>query len=87
MKGGRKRKSGMSTSVYLVKYILIGKLNSNDELTRILNRVVDVGIRGGWSQLDDTPLREAKVRVPSEQIPPTESPMPHPEQFSTSDTS
>lgn len=53
--------------------------NSNDELTRILNRVVDVGIRGGWSQLDDTPLREAKVSVPSEQTPP--------EQSASSDTS
>lgn len=60
---------------------------SNDELTRILNRVVDVGIRGGWSQLDDTPLREAKVRVQSEETPPTENPQPHSEQFLSSDTS
>ncbi|KAL5490638.1 hypothetical protein ACEPAI_5472 [Sanghuangporus weigelae] len=29
----------------------------NDELTRVLNRIVDIGLRGGWAQLEDTPLR------------------------------
>lgn len=28
----------------------------NDELTRILERVVEIGLRGGWAQFEDTPL-------------------------------
>ncbi|KAJ3476498.1 hypothetical protein NLI96_g11116 [Meripilus lineatus] len=28
----------------------------NDELTRILERVVEIGLRGGWAEFEDTPL-------------------------------
>ena len=55
--------------------------DSNDELTRILNRVVDVGIRGGWEHLDDTPLRVAQVQVlpePSTNEAPIENVSPTP---------
>lgn len=41
----------------------------NDELNRVLNRIVDVGLRGGWAQLEETPLRIPKVGVVS---PPSE---------------
>lgn len=35
----------------------------NDELNNILNRLVNVGIRGGWAELNDTPLVVPQVRV------------------------
>ena len=49
----------------------------NDELTRVLNRIVDVGLRGGWAQLEDTPLRIPKVSSqpppPKEEAPPSDT--------------
>ncbi|EJD06200.1 OPA3-domain-containing protein [Fomitiporia mediterranea MF3/22] len=35
----------------------------NEELTRVLNRIVDVGLRGGWAEFEDTSLR-----IPSNSI-------------------
>ena len=36
----------------------------NEELSRILNRVVDAGIRGGLMELKDTPLRLREDPIP-----------------------
>ena len=36
--------------------------NSYEELTRILSRIVDAGLKGGLVELEDTPLRLAKVK-------------------------
>ncbi|KDQ59828.1 hypothetical protein JAAARDRAFT_33401 [Jaapia argillacea MUCL 33604] len=45
----------------------------NDELTRILERVVEIGLRGGWAEFEDTPLA-----IPRIQLSPTRrSPAPN----------
>ena len=39
---------------------------SNDELTRILERVVEIGLRGGWAEFEDSPLAIPRIQlVPS----------------------
>ncbi|EIM82339.1 OPA3-domain-containing protein [Stereum hirsutum FP-91666 SS1] len=35
----------------------------NEELTRILERVVEIGLRGGWAELEDTPLRIPRLQL------------------------
>ncbi|TCD66407.1 hypothetical protein EIP91_001398 [Steccherinum ochraceum] len=41
----------------------------NDELTRILERVVDIGLRGGWTEFKDTPLSLPLIRLASSNRP------------------
>jgi len=45
----------------------------NDELTRILERVVEIGLRGGWAEFEDTPLM-----LPRIQLAPPSSPQSSP---------
>ncbi|RDB19495.1 OPA3-like protein [Hypsizygus marmoreus] len=45
----------------------------NDELSRILQRVVEIGLRGGWAEFEDTPLQIPRIQVSSYQ-PPSDSP-------------
>jgi len=33
------------------------------ELARILDRVVEIGLRGGWAELQDTPLQIPRIRL------------------------
>lgn len=35
----------------------------NDELTRILERVVEIGLRGGWAEFEDTPLALPRIQL------------------------
>jgi len=42
----------------------------NDELTRILTRVVEIGLRGGWAEFEGTPLILPKI-----QLAPTHHPL------------
>jgi hypothetical protein len=35
----------------------------NDELTRILERVVEIGLRGGWVEFQDTPLQLPRIQL------------------------
>ena len=35
----------------------------NEELTRILERIVDIGLRGGWAELQDTPLQIPRIEL------------------------
>ncbi|KAF4578306.1 OPA3 family protein [Pleurotus pulmonarius] len=35
----------------------------NDELARILERVVEIGLRGGWAEFQDTPLPLPRVQL------------------------
>lgn len=35
----------------------------HDELARILERVVEIGLRGGWAEFQDTPLRIPLVQL------------------------
>ncbi|KAF8256360.1 hypothetical protein EI94DRAFT_1767792 [Lactarius quietus] len=32
------------------------------ELARILDRVVEIGLRGGWAELQDTPLQIPRIQ-------------------------
>ena len=33
------------------------------ELARILDRVVEIGLRGGWAELQDTPLQIPRIQL------------------------
>jgi len=35
----------------------------NDELKRILERVVEIGLRGGWAEFHDTPLQLPRIQL------------------------
>lgn len=35
----------------------------NSELARIVERVVEIGLRGGWAEFEDTPLKIPKVEL------------------------
>jgi len=35
----------------------------NDELARILERVVEIGLRGGWAEFQDTPLPLPRIQL------------------------
>ncbi|KAI0317383.1 optic atrophy 3 protein-domain-containing protein [Amylostereum chailletii] len=48
----------------------------NEELTRILERVVDIGIRGGWMDAQDTPLQVPRIHTPSPTAASSSSPPP-----------
>ncbi|KAI5118286.1 hypothetical protein M0805_003241 [Coniferiporia weirii] len=45
----------------------------NDELNKVLGRMIDVGLRGGWAELEDTPLRLPQVRIIPVPPPPEEA--------------
>jgi len=40
----------------------------NDELTRILERIVEIGLRGGWAEFEDTPLALPRIEL----VPPSQ---------------
>ncbi|KAH7918568.1 OPA3-domain-containing protein, partial [Leucogyrophana mollusca] len=40
-----------------------GERARNDELARILERVVEIGLRGGWAEFEDTPLKVPRVQL------------------------
>ncbi|EGN96346.1 hypothetical protein SERLA73DRAFT_58886 [Serpula lacrymans var. lacrymans S7.3] len=42
----------------------------NDELARILERVVEIGLRGGWAEFQDTPLLLPRIQL-APRRPPT----------------
>ena len=35
----------------------------NDELARILERIVEIGLRGGWVEFQDTPLQVPRIQL------------------------
>jgi len=35
----------------------------NDELARILERVVEIGLRGGWTEFESTPLKIPRIQL------------------------
>ncbi|KAH8992213.1 optic atrophy 3 protein-domain-containing protein [Lactarius akahatsu] len=43
------------------------------ELARILDRVVDIGLRGGWAELQDTPLQIPRIQLNIPRLASTES--------------
>ncbi|KAI0927819.1 hypothetical protein AcW1_005239 [Taiwanofungus camphoratus] len=50
----------------------------NDELTRILERVVEIGLRGGWAEFEDTPLAIPRIQlVPQSTQASQQSPPPN----------
>ncbi|KAF8888265.1 optic atrophy 3 protein-domain-containing protein [Infundibulicybe gibba] len=51
----------------------------NDELARILERIVEIGLRGGWAEFQDTPLQLPRIQLApnsASQPPPTETIIP-----------
>ncbi|KAH9173069.1 OPA3-domain-containing protein [Lactarius sanguifluus] len=54
------------------------------ELARILDRVVDIGLRGGWAELQDTPLQIPRIQLNIPRLASTESePSPSPTESNT----
>ncbi len=53
----------------LVSIYVLRQLRSNDELQRILQRVVEIGLRGGWAEFEDTPLQLPRVTLASLEAP------------------
>ncbi|KAJ7133768.1 OPA3-domain-containing protein [Mycena crocata] len=56
----------------------------NDELGRIIQRITDIGLRGGWAEFDGTPLQLPRIQlVPPEHNtrlePPDEKDKPSPD--------
>ncbi|KAG7095602.1 hypothetical protein E1B28_006331 [Marasmius oreades] len=50
----------------------------NDELSRILQRMVEIGLRGGWAEFEETPLQIPRVSlvapaVTGSQAPPSDA--------------
>ncbi|KAG5634886.1 hypothetical protein H0H81_000416 [Sphagnurus paluster] len=41
----------------------------NDELSRILQRVVEIGLRGGWAEFEDTPLQIPRIQLSPTPLP------------------
>ncbi|OBZ75957.1 OPA3-like protein, partial [Grifola frondosa] len=48
----------------------------NDELARILERVVEIGLRGGWAEFEDTPMPLPRIQLVPSRPPSQESPAP-----------
>ncbi|PBK70059.1 OPA3-domain-containing protein [Armillaria solidipes] len=48
----------------------------NDELTRILERVVEIGLRGGWAEFEDTPLQFPRISLAPTASSVSHSPLP-----------
>jgi len=40
-----------------------GERERNDELTRILERIVEIGLRGGWAEFEGTPLSLPRISL------------------------
>ncbi|THH21489.1 hypothetical protein EW146_g112 [Bondarzewia mesenterica] len=59
------------------------EIQKNEELTRILDRVVEIGLRGGWAELEDTPLR---IPRPLRSLPPPPSSSQSPSDSSSSNS-
>ncbi|OJA11912.1 hypothetical protein AZE42_06133 [Rhizopogon vesiculosus] len=42
---------------------LDGERARNNELARIVERIVEIGLRGGWAEFEDTPLKIPRVEL------------------------
>lgn len=54
----------------------------NEELSRILQAVVEVGLRGGWAEFEDTPLQLPRIQL----APPRPAPPPSSDDSSNTPT-
>ena len=68
-------------------------LTRNEKLSRILEQVVEIGLRGGWGEFQDTPLQIPRIRLPphlgssSSISPAIQNPPLEPEHTSSSSSS
>ena len=53
----------MSIHSKLLVVYLFDILCRNDELARILETVVEIGLRGGWAEFQDTPLCLPRIQL------------------------
>lgn len=54
----------VSFSLHFVMELILPHFRRNDELSRILERVVEIGLRGGWAEFQDTPLQIPRIKLP-----------------------
>ena len=64
----------MSIHSNLLVVYLFDILCRNDELARILERVVEIGLRGGWAEFQDTPLHTPRIQLTPHRPTPPSSP-------------
>lgn len=68
-------------------------LTRNDKLARLLEQVVEIALRGGWGELQDTPLQIPRIQLPphlggpSSSISPVQNPPLEPEHTDPSSSS
>ena len=67
-------------------------ITRNEKLSRVLEQVVEIGLRGGWGELQDTPLRIPRIQLPphlgsSSSISPVQKPPLEPEHTNPSSSS
>ena len=55
----------------------------SDELARVIQTIVDIGLRGGWVEFQDTPLKVPKIQLTPEDQESTPLPHDHPPQSSS----
>jgi hypothetical protein len=49
--------------VVFLPYLYLSLCHSQEELTRVLDRVVEIGLRGRWIEFQDTPLRIPRLEL------------------------
>lgn len=61
-RGGRKNDTGDLQS-YPSFGVPTDSTYRNEELTRILERIVEIGLRGGWAEFENTPLALPRIQL------------------------
>ena len=46
-------------------FFFLWMITRNEKLSRVLEQVVEIGLRGGWGELQDTPLRIPRIQLPT----------------------
>lgn len=69
-----------------------GIITRNEKLSRVLEQVVEIGLRGGWGEFQDTPLRIPRIQLPphlgsSSSTSPVQDPPLEPEHSNPSSSS
>lgn len=66
-RGSRRRDYGASFGWFklapLDRILNLQTTCRNDEITRILTKVVEIGLRGGWAEFEETPLRLPRIQL------------------------
>lgn len=70
--------------LFTISFSFLAKYTRNEKLSRVLEQVVEIGLRGGWGEFQDTPLRIPRIQLSpqlgsSSSISPVQNPPLEPE--------